>query len=439
MSNSYYFVAPFNPRSTQIYERLQTALKLTAEQHNVAYPRTIDDAVNLVVKDANAYLKETGATQRINLELDKKPKQHALEYKPNLVPLNFETTELLYSPGQFTYIVPENVQSFIRAHLSKNTFELMEKSMAVIVDKTQDMNLTRDNMMKRHVTCSFDKCDTLANSDKVSQYLNYNLSELDTLDEDVIDTDNRYVIIGQIQHSQHVAVNSTFMVHAWPAASFETINSKEYVSLVNDQHANMSKIKKYIQKRLFKRMRMLFDACAWIKNKKRIIVRMYPDGMKKSLNALTDHPEYSTLEKEYSHIYVTVLTTLLSDPKYDKLRVHLCEPSARNADVFGNFKEWACNTDQEDLKCTYVEPQTELITPCIIDINSLSSILQVDDAVVIVNGWSNRSFIGNDGIKGQNPDSTLVCGSKEEFINTSYLHNLFYHPKFYNKENWTMV
>ena len=238
---------------------------------------------------------------------------------------------------------------------------------------------------------------------KLKEILHYNTEDVNEKITEEIDVESRYGICGPVDGIDHTGYirKDVWILHVW-GINLETKNTADYHNIVINGNINTEK---YYERciELYATIKKAAYEINKITNKKVKII-MPGIGQGAFLSSIKD--------------------------KGVAIRLHT---------------ESINNTFEKNNVYTvyYTDISKTLSKSGVIPWNNLFNIPKEneEEIVLMVNAWDNRSFIGNGGTQDNSIDGYIVSGSGpgKNFLNSSYLHNVFFSEHLNNEKDWVRL
>lgn len=242
---------------------------------------------------------------------------------------------------------------------------------------------------------------------KLKQLFGYTLEDIEP-DK----TPARFGVVGPITFFNYPHLDG-WAIHVW-GVNFEKDETKDYKEMVvplletiNLETRNLEEFKTKYKKRQIELLNMILRGAIYAseKSRKRVQLRMPAIGMGAFLGTVS-----TILREVCKSIFVSVINELEIP---DNIILVFCDYN--NEYTFSDIDNF--------------RKQKNLF--------NISNVTH-DEVVCIVNAWDDRAFIGNGLLHDPTIDGFFVAGfgSGADSINSSYLHNAFFHNYFEDTTKW---
>lgn len=229
-----------------------------------------------------------------------------------------------------------------------------------------------------------------------------------------------YGILGPVEVKGWGRPGSVYVLHSW-GLNFETRETQDYLDYMASREGSAAAS---ISQRMTQFFQVILGSIVYLKgivHSSKVLIRLPPVGLGLFLSALSSSQQAKVLK--------TFLETLTREVKErvsigSSLELVLFDQEVLKRPAYDHWLN-SSSTQQilsDERLILGLGPQGG-------DLFRLENwMFSKYEKVVVVNAWDNMSFIGNGGSADQSIDGYMISGRGPDrsFINTSYLHNLFF-------------
>ncbi len=321
---------------------------------------------------------------------------------------------------EFTQFNPIDAMERVDEILSIYTFDFLNNKVKNIVKHAYSNGIYKDTFLIKSNSFSSDDNIKLSlkyryptyfgkimynyfDDSQLKKVLHYNTQDVNNKITGKIDIESRYGICGPVEGIDNTGNirSDVWIIHVW-GINLETTKTADYNYIVN--------------------------------NGKIIIQKYYERCLE---------------------LYTTIREAAYNINKITDKKVKIIMPGVGQGAFLSSiqYKNTAINLHLEAIDNTfkknniytvyYTDINKPLIKSGVTPWDNLFNIPKTNDEeiVLMVNAWDNRSFIGNGGSLDNSIDGYIVSGSGpgKNFLNSSYLHNVFFSTHLENENNWVKL